>query len=224
MAAETISRAAARTQGLKRYFTGKPCKRGHIAERYVAKAVCVACDAMRIGTENKRRRDRDYGRRNAEKARLRARLWKKANPERARATDRLWKKNNPDRKKEGSRRWYRKDPGRQRFLAARWEAENAERHKEHRAAGARRRRARNRGAPGNHTAADAAAILEAQGCRCSYCHADLNRVKKHLDHIVPLARGGSNDRSNIQWLCESCNLSKGASDPVEFAQRNGRLI
>ena len=36
----------AREKGLKRYFTGKPCKNGHIAERLVRGATCVACKAM----------------------------------------------------------------------------------------------------------------------------------------------------------------------------------
>lgn len=38
-----ITRAQAKAQGLKRYYTGKTCRAGHIAERYVATASCVAC-------------------------------------------------------------------------------------------------------------------------------------------------------------------------------------
>ena len=37
-----ISCKEAKAQGLKRYFTGKSCKRGHIAERYVTGG-CVIC-------------------------------------------------------------------------------------------------------------------------------------------------------------------------------------
>ena len=38
-----ISRAEARALGLKRFFTGKPCKRGHIAEHYVRGGTCREC-------------------------------------------------------------------------------------------------------------------------------------------------------------------------------------
>jgi hypothetical protein len=38
-----ISRAEARALGLKRFFTGKPCRRGHIADRYVRGWTCREC-------------------------------------------------------------------------------------------------------------------------------------------------------------------------------------
>ena len=39
-----ITRAEAKARGLKRYFTGKSCRYGHIAERYVSGATCCACE------------------------------------------------------------------------------------------------------------------------------------------------------------------------------------
>ena len=40
---QIISRAEARARRLKRYFTGKACKRGHVAERRVSSWDCVVC-------------------------------------------------------------------------------------------------------------------------------------------------------------------------------------
>jgi hypothetical protein len=40
---DIIARKEALAQGLTHYFTGKPCKRGHIATRYVSTANCVEC-------------------------------------------------------------------------------------------------------------------------------------------------------------------------------------
>lgn len=43
---EIISRKEARDRGLKRYFTGKPCKYGHVCERYLCNARCVECERI----------------------------------------------------------------------------------------------------------------------------------------------------------------------------------
>ena len=34
-------------------------------------------------------------------------------------------------------------------------------------------------------------------------------VKLHVDHIVPVSRGGESVMSNLQTLCEDCNRGKG---------------
>ena len=41
---QIISRAEAKAKGLRFYFTGKPCKHGHVAERVVLNATCVECE------------------------------------------------------------------------------------------------------------------------------------------------------------------------------------
>ena len=50
------------------------------------------------------------------------------------------------------------------------------------------------------------AIFRRDGYRCTACgsHQDLT-----IDHVWPVSRGGSNDASNLQTLCRSCNSRKG---------------
>ena len=53
-----ITRVEAKALGLKRYFTGKPCRRGHVAEREVVNKCCREClklyhTQMRALPENK---------------------------------------------------------------------------------------------------------------------------------------------------------------------------
>ncbi len=44
---ETITRTEAAAQGRKRFYTGKPCKYGHDAQRFVTTGACIACNAAR---------------------------------------------------------------------------------------------------------------------------------------------------------------------------------
>jgi hypothetical protein len=46
-----ITRAEARLANLKRYFTGVPCGRGHISERYVVGCRCIACATERDASD-----------------------------------------------------------------------------------------------------------------------------------------------------------------------------
>lgn len=69
-----------------------------------------------------------------------------------------------------------------------------------------------------------AAILKAQKNRCAICRISFDKAKRHVDHIIPVARGGSNDPSNLQYLCASCNVRKGAYDPLDFMRKLGRLL
>lgn len=85
------------------------------------------------------------------------------------------------------------------------------------------RRAREQGAIGRHTAEDIRALFVMQRYKCANCRASVKEAF-HIDHKVPLARGGSNDRHNLEVLCPKCNRRKSARDPIEFARLNGRLL
>lgn len=88
-----------------------------------------------------------------------------------------------------------------------------------------RRRARAKGAPGTFTANDIRFLIETQRNRCAlpWCRKSL-RSGRHIDHIMPLMLGGSNNRCNLQLLCPGCNIQKSAKHPVDFARQNGMLV
>lgn len=57
-------------------------------------------------------------------------------------------------------------------------------------------------------------ILKRDGFRCQICGATAaDGVKLHVDHIVPIAKGGKTEPSNLRTLCDRCNSGK--SDKIE---------
>src|SRR3546814_5236792 len=71
---------------------------------------------------------------------------------------------------------------------------------------------------GEFTAEDIYAMLAAQKKKCWYCGTKLTAY--HVDHRIPLARGGSNGPENLVIACHACNLSKGAKLPWVTANRS----
>lgn len=72
----------------------------------------------------------------------------------------------------------------------------------------KRRRAQAYKAGGKHTAQEWASLKGCFGNRCLGCWRPEAITQLTEDHIVPLSRGGSDDISNIQPLCRSCNSRK----------------
>lgn len=59
-------------------------------------------------------------------------------------------------------------------------------------------------------------VLKRAKYRCELCGAHEDQAALHVDHIVPRARGGSDDISNFQSLCVTCNTSKRDRDDTDF--------
>ncbi len=87
----------------------------------------------------------------------------------------------------------------------------------------RNRFALKKAAKGTHTAQQIREQYERQKGRCYYCQQKVKWSKHHVDHVIPLSRGGSNDISNLVIACPTCNLSKNDRLPHEWP-KGGRLL
>lgn len=68
-------------------------------------------------------------------------------------------------------------------------------------------------------------ILELKKAKhCYWCNISLKNKTIHIDHYVPLAKGGKHTLSNLVIACSKCNLNKNAKDPIEFANSVGKLM
>lgn len=210
-----ISRKEAKAQGLTRYFTGFPCKNGHLDERQVADKTCMQCDRARKSIKHGATREAAAKRREqviAYRAKHHDRLleWQKEynqeNAETIKAKRAAHRAANKDRLNAKTADWAKANPAKRR-------------------AKERAREGRERGAEGTHTWADIEAIRKRQKGRCAHpgCKA-LLKDGFHVDHVKPIALGGSNWPSNLQLLCPPHNQAKGARDPIDWAQQNGLLL
>lgn len=212
---EIVTRAEAKARGLKRYFTGKPCRHGHVAERWVVYCTCVTCG----GDANKAWHNANKERNAANK-----KAWRETNKERKDAIDKAWYEANKERKAAYMKARYEANKERLTAATRAWRKANKERHAAYMKAWNkansdarnvinRNRRARERSAEGTHTKAELQALRAKQGNMCAGCLRCLKHIKSHVDHIMPLALGGTNDIDNLQYLCARCNLSKGKKHP-----------
>ncbi len=145
-------------------------------------------------------------------------VWRKANAEKRKAYNQAWREANPEKNKASNAAYYannkkavterikavtQANPDKYREIHSDWkkankDAVNASTHK-------RRAKLAERG---NYTPAQWVAMKEAFSFRCLMCRRVEPEIKLTVDHIVPISEGGSNEISNIQPLCESCNSKK----------------
>ena len=162
------------------------------------------------------------------------REWRAANPQRARDRQNTWRRLNPEKCKEyQARDWEKHGERRRANNRARWPRIAAQQHikaaewrlanpvrvlENHRAwyklnkfkviLSNHRRRALQDG--NLATPSDIHKILVSQEFKCKYCKQRIRRSEFHVDHVVPLIRGGSNGLDNLCIACIRCNLSKGS--------------
>ena len=119
-------------------------------------------------------------------------VWRVANCLRISETDKVWYANNKERKQECTRLWKLANPLARLAVNIRYRANKLE------------------SDDVSVTIGYLLYLRDIQQNRCVYCLDELPYVGAHLDHIVPLSRGGLHSIGNVVYTCQFCNLSKGA--------------
>lgn len=144
---------------------------------------------------------------------------KRANPERERQNYAAWVARNPGKGKERSAAWRLANPERESRNHKAWRAANPEAIKRHN----QNRRALKIGSGGELSKGIAEKLFALQKGKCACCGEPLGN-NYHLDHIMPLALGGTNTDDNIQLLRQRCNNQKHKKHPIDFMQERGFLL
>jgi 5-methylcytosine-specific restriction endonuclease McrA len=206
-------------------------------------SICRNCSKV----EKKARRNSD-----PDRARAADKAWREANPEKVREIARRKREKGAEKIKAAKKEYYErvkntpsyqekslayrlstkqhkreydaqyraKNPGAAIQRAREWRKANPEKRKliVH-SYDARRRKQKQ----GGCTTAALVAWVNAQKKVCYWCGVKCGE-SFHIDHYVPLSKGGEHALENLVISCAPCNLRKNAKDPYQFAAQVGRLF
>jgi 5-methylcytosine-specific restriction endonuclease McrA len=165
-----------------------------------------------------------------------------ANPKQVNLASAKWRKKNtgykvsyrsahPKETKASAGKWRALNAESNREYNAAWRAANPDYFSKYRFDNPERRRiyqvnrdAREKNNGGKLSLDISSRLLSLQRGKCSVCRASLKKYGYHLDHIIPLCRGGKNEDGNIQATCPKCNTKKGKKDPIKFMREQGYLL
>ena len=188
----------------------KFCKRCNAeTERYVSSG-CKPCSTKRsaiwykANSERVKEKVAEYRADNLERVKAKQAEYNAANPDRARARWVAWYAVNREKAKAYTAAWQKANPESCRIIT-------------------QNRRARKLANGGKLSKGLSAKLFKLQKGKCPCCNQPLGD-NYHMDHIMPIKRGGANEDLNIQLLRQQCNQQKSAKDPIEFMQSRGKLL
>lgn len=205
-------RSEALLLGLSTYFTGKPCKQGHINLRFSSGGQCVECNGQHLAKWRKENRDHErryrssYHEKKRDEICERKRRYLLENIDTERARKRADYHNNKEKRVESNRKWRSLNKARISYMSRKWRKENKD-------------------VVAAHVSARRARILKASPPWLTDEHKEeivlkyrqakeakrITGIDHHVDHIVPLVGRnvcGLHVPWNLQVITAQENLRK----------------
>jgi 5-methylcytosine-specific restriction endonuclease McrA len=197
---EITSRKQAKTLGLGKYFTGKPCPQGHVSERFTSSGGCVVCVRTRYDADRAE---------NPEKHRETVKRYYRRNRERLIETRREYQRDyyaaNKDVIDEYKRDYYENNKDVFREQQRKYREENKDLVRKQKREHYNKRRALKHDA----LLPDSDPTRMRVFYEMAECMTRITGVQYHVDHIIPLSKGGAHHQDNLQVMRWDWNLSKG---------------
>jgi hypothetical protein len=156
---------------------------------------------------------------NSQKSLAYTKLWYESNKEKALATRAAWRAANKERAMVATKAWQAKNRDKVRAAVKKWQQLNPDAVKSI----SQNRRARKMQTAGKLSPNLSKKLFALQKGKCACCKKPLGD-DYHMDHIMPLALGGTNTDDNIQLLRAKCNNQKYKKHPIDFMQERGYLL
>lgn len=212
------SRSVAKAAGSRHYFTGRPCVHGHVCRRFTSNGTCEQCASEQCIS---------WRAENPELAYERARAWKSRNPGKLAKYRKEGRRRNASRIKQQEKRYREKNPEKKQAAMRAWKRKNSDRvaayGKEYRARNREKLSGYNSVQKAKRRASEDVGVplgtflgwRHAQPKVCFYCGAEC-ATNFHVDHFMPLSKGGQHVLTNLRIACPGCNLRKNAKLPLEW--------
>lgn len=194
-----------------RYPSCKACKNAQAAEHratHLEKHRARSRDYHRTHTEQRQAASHAYYESNRDRILTRTTRYQQEHPEQVKTYKRTYRDKHREEHlpavRQRSAEWRAANRDKDRAASKHWRNRNRSAYR----AIQHRHRARMKGNGGSYTAGQWEALKAHYGYRCLCCGRIEPEIMLTVDHVVPIALGGSNDITNIQPLCLSCNCSK----------------
>lgn len=173
----------------------KPCRNAYLVERNAKNPERARASRKKWADANPDYFER-YNEENKEALKEKGRRYYLANRERIRANSRAWYEGNRGRALELTKERRKRNPGSVALYS-------------------RNRRALLRAAEGRHDVDEVWQMVEDQDGLCAYCEHPLFG-DFHVEHMMPVVRGGRNDWTNLAIACPRCNVRKNTKTAEEW--------